>query len=189
MSLYLCSANNCVTCGRKRDNCTVPFESSDSVAAIISFISFSDGTQPFPIDAEQHKYKWIDQRIYFFNVYVFYRPKWRRIVPISRTSTVLLFWWSNIRNASPIRFSKSVVAAVQQQKEHSTNTSIMLYFILFVHLCRTKESKLKKKTKKIYETYNIRCGGGGSHFYNSSLKLPQIQEKNIDQTSEWNASA
>lgn len=46
----------------------------------------------------------------------FYRPKWRRIVPISRTSTVLLFWWSNIKNASPIRFSKSVVAAVQQKK-------------------------------------------------------------------------
>lgn len=43
---YLCSANNWVTCGKNRDKWIAPFESSSSVAEIISFISFSDGTHP-----------------------------------------------------------------------------------------------------------------------------------------------
>lgn len=88
-SPHLCSANNWVTCGKNRDRWMVPLESSNSVAVMISFISFSDGTQ----------------------------PKYRRIVPISRTSTVLLPWWSNMRNASAIFFSKSVVIDTAHMNE------------------------------------------------------------------------
>lgn len=85
---YLCSANNWVTCGKNRVNWIAPFESSSSVAEIISFISFSDGTHP--VITNKKKFG-IPKAHCFTNDFPHAcSPKYRKIVPISRTSTVLL---------------------------------------------------------------------------------------------------
>lgn len=96
---HLCSANKPATWGINFDKCTVPLESSNSVAEIISLISCSLGTH----------------------------PKNLNMVPISRTSAVLLPWWSKIKNASAIFRSKSFVISTERKNK-------IIYFNLPRHL-------------------------------------------------------